>query len=103
MLVLRGVYDLIRRLPEPGATWTGPGGAVIPVFFPVLFRPELALAALSVSVDAGLGGMTLGAAIGLGLVAVPVSRRWGRPLNVIAATALIALAVDRLIDGVFAL
>lgn len=103
VLAVRGLIDLVRPLPGPGECLHGMGGAVVPVFFPVLFRPELALVAVSVSVDAGLGALTVAAAIGLGLVAVPTAQRWARPLNVVAATGLLVLAVDRLIDGVFAL
>lgn len=99
----RGLIDLVRGLPQPGEGLTGRGGAVMPVFFPVLLRPELALVAISVSVDAGRGAMVLAATIGLGLVVVPVGASWRRPLSMVAATGLLVLAVDRLIDGVFAL
>ncbi len=102
VLAARGLLDLARRLPVPGDGLDGMKGAIVPVFFPVLLRPELALAAVSVAVDGGLGAMTFGAAVALGLVpAVP--RRYCRVLSVVASTLLVALAVDRIIDGVFAL
>ena len=103
ILGVRGLMDLVRAMPEPVATAEGREAPVVPVFFPILFRPELVLAAMSVSVDGGLGAMTLGAAVGLGLVALPIADRWSRSLNVVAATVLVVLAIDRLIDGVFAL
>jgi small neutral amino acid transporter SnatA (MarC family) len=106
VLIARGVLDLIRSPAEP-VDRPGWLGAVAPVFFPVLFRPELGLIAISVAVDAGLGPMLLGAAIGLALVVAATARLhdagYGRALGAVFSTALIILAVDRLIDGVFAL
>ena len=77
------------------------------MFFPVLFRPELGLVAVSVAADAGFGPMALGTALGLALVVGAVARldrpRYQRALGMVFSTALIVLAVDRVIDGVFAL
>ena len=72
-----------------------------------MFRPEFGLVALSVSVDAGLAPMMLGAASGLALV-VAAAYRLGRAsylraLGAVFSTTLIVLGVDRIIDGVFAL
>jgi len=104
VLLVRGAVDLIRA---PAAPIEPPGGAVIPVFFPVLFRPELGLVAVSVAADAGLGPMVVGAALGLTLVVGAVARldrpRYQRALGMVFSTALMVLAVDRVIDGVFAL
>lgn len=106
VLIARGVLDLVRRPAQP-LDRPGWSGAVAPVFFPVLFRPELGLIAISVAVDAGLGPMLLGAVVGLAVVVAATARPHGagyeRALGVVFSTALIVLAVDRLIDGVFAL
>jgi small neutral amino acid transporter SnatA (MarC family) len=106
VLVARGAIDLTRP-PGPALERPGSAEAVVPVFFPVLFRPELGLVAVSVAVDAGLAPMLLGAAAGLGLVVAAVMRLdrslYQRALGGVFSTALIVLAVDRLIDGVFAL
>ncbi len=105
VLLIRGVIDMFTRPPGPGGEWPGMKGAVVPVFFPVLFRPEIALIAMSVAVDGSLGIMTVGAAIALFLVVGSVLwlRRFDRPLGVALSVVLIVLAVDRLVDGVFAL
>lgn len=105
VLLVRGVIDLFLRPPGPGDELPGIKAAIVPVFFPVLFRAEVALVALSIAVDGGLGVMTAGAAIGLLLVAGAV--RWSggyeRAAGIAFSTVLIVLAIDRLIDGVFAL
>jgi hypothetical protein len=71
----------------------------------VLFRPELALVAISVAVDGGLGRMAFGAILAMLLVVAAVVwlRRFDRALSRGVSVVLIVLAVDRLIDGVFAL
>ncbi|MBT8165690.1 MAG: hypothetical protein HKO63_04095 [Acidimicrobiia bacterium] len=105
VLVARGVLDLIRA-PAPPVDLPGGSGAVVPVFFPVLFRPELGLVAILVAIDAGLWPMAIGAGAGLAVVVGAVSLdRAGylRALGAALSTALIVLAVDRLVDGVFAL
>lgn len=104
VLLVRGAVDLVR---SPAAPIEPPGGAGVPVFFPVLFRPELGLVAVSVAADAGFGPMALGTALGMALVVGAVARldrpRFQRTLGMVFSTALIVLAVDRVIDGVFAL
>ena len=106
VLVARGLLDLFRR-PAPPLDRPGWSGAVAPVFFPVLFRPELGLVAISVGVDGGLGPVAFGAAAGLLLVLGAGSLldrpAYLRALGVVLSTALIVLAIDRLLDGVFAL
>ena len=71
VLLVRGAVDLVR---SPAAPIEPPGGAVVPVFFPVLFRPELGLVAVSVTADAGFGPMALGTALGLALVVSAIAR-----------------------------
>jgi small neutral amino acid transporter SnatA (MarC family) len=104
VLLVRGTVDFVR---SPAAPMEPPGGAGVPVFFPVLFRPELGLVAVSVAADAGFGPMALGTALGLALVVGAVARLdrpgYQRALGMVFSTALIVLAVDRVIDGVFAL
>ncbi|MGI9608894.1 MAG: hypothetical protein ACR2NL_01230 [Acidimicrobiia bacterium] len=106
VLVVRGAIDLFWA-PRPVEGEVGTRTALIPVFFPVLFRPELGLVAVSVAVDAGFGPMALGAGLGLALVVSAVARLhhagYQRALGVVFSTSLIVLAVDRIIDGVFAL
>lgn len=105
VLLIRGVIDLFTSPPESGEELPGWGGAIAPVFFPVLFRPEIALVAVSVAVDGGLGRMLIGAALAMLLVVGSVAwlRRFDRALGRGVSVVLIVLAVDRLIDGVFAL
>lgn len=105
VLLVRGVIDLLLSPAEPGEELPGWRAAIAPVAFPVLFRPEIALVAISVAVDGGLGRMAFGAAIAMLLVVGSVAglRRFDRALSRGVSVVLIVLAVDRLIDGVFAL
>ncbi len=105
VLLVRGVIDMVSRPPGPGAEWSGMKGAIVPGFFPVLFRPEIALTAMSVAVDGGVGIMSVGAAVALFLVVASVLwlHRFDRALSIVLSATLIVLAVDRLVDGVFAL
>ena len=101
------VVALFRRLPEGGPVEPGLAGAVAPVFFPVLFRPEVGLAAVLIGADAGVGWLLVGAVVAL---LDPVwwaernrNARLDRAFGVVLSVAAIVLAVDLLIDGVFAL
>ena len=107
VLVVVAVKDLLTPLPQGGPVRPGWAGAVAPVFFPVLFRPEAALAAVLVGADAGAGWLAVGAALAL---LDPVfwaersrSARIDRALGAAISTAAVVLAVDLLVDGVFAL
>jgi small neutral amino acid transporter SnatA (MarC family) len=105
VLLVRGVIDLFTFPPDAGEEGTGWRAAIAPVFFPVLFRPEIALVAVSVAVDGGLGQMALGASVAMLLVVGSVVwlGRFDRALSRGVSVVLIVLAVDRLVDGVFAL
>lgn len=105
VLLVRGVIDLFTFPSDAGEEWTGWSAAIAPVFFPVLFRPEIALVAVSVAVDGGLGLMALGAGVAMLLVVGSVAwlGRFDRALSRGVSVVLIVLAVDRLVDGVFAL
>lgn len=102
VIAVRSIIDLTRA-PGQGAD---DGGAVVPIFFPVLLRPEFVLAAMLVAVDRDVFVTVFGAAVALGLVvtAVSLSRlRFSRPLDVFVSGGALVLAVDVLVDGVLAL
>jgi len=105
VLLVRGVIDLFLSPFDNGEGLPGWRAVLAPVFFPVLFRPELALVAVAVGVDGGAGRLVFGATLAMMLVVGSVAwlRRFDRALDRMASVVLIVLAVDRLIDGVFAL
>ena len=101
------VKDVFTAPPTGGPVEPGLSGAVAPVFFPVLFRPEAALVAVLVGADAAPGWLLVGATLAL---LDPVfwaersrNARMDRALGAAISVAAIALAVDLLVDGVFAL
>lgn len=106
VLFVRAAVDLVTAPADPGPGDAGSDGPLVPVFFPVLFRPEVGLVAIAVAVDAGLGAMAVGAA-GAFLLLLGLMRtaraRYLRGLGMVVSTLLIVLAVDRIVDGVFAL
>jgi small neutral amino acid transporter SnatA (MarC family) len=107
VLAIRAFVDLMRALPEGGPVPPGLRGAVAPVFFPVLFRPEVGLVAVLVGADAGLGWLLIGSVLAL---LDPIwwaersrNARLDRAFGAALSAAAIVLAVDLLVDGVFAL
>jgi small neutral amino acid transporter SnatA (MarC family) len=107
VLAILSVVDLIKALPPTGPVPAGLRGAVAPVFFPVLLRPEVGLVAVLVGADAGLGWLLMGAVLAL---LDPIwwaertrNARLNRAFGAVLSVAAIVLAVDLLIDGVFAL
>ena len=66
-----GLHDLVRRRPQAGAALDGGRAALVPVFFPVLARPEVALLALSAGADHGVGF-----AAGISLLALATVVGW---------------------------
>jgi len=107
VLAIRSVVDFSTALPPGGEEMPGRRAALVPVFFPVLFRPELALVAVGVAVDAGrptlLAGALLAMAAVVGWCALPSNRRFDRAAGVAFSAGLMVLAVDRIVDGIFAL
>lgn len=107
VLALLGAADLFRRLPGGGPAPDGHGGAIVPVLFPVLLRPEVALVAVVVATDAGIGWLVVGLLVGLADVVWWAERsrtpRIDRALAAVLSVAAIVLAIDLLVDGVFAL
>lgn len=107
VLAIRAAIDLFTGLPPGGEELPGRRAALVPVFFPVLFRPELALVAVAVAVDAGLPTLVVAALIGLAAVvgwcALPPNRRTDRAFGALLSAGLMVLAIDRIVDGIFAL
>jgi small neutral amino acid transporter SnatA (MarC family) len=102
LIAVRSIIDFIRAPLEADDG----GGAMIPVFFPVLFRPEFVLAAMLVAVDRRVFVMVFGAAVALSLVVAVVALprlRFGRPLGVLVSAGALILAIDQMVDGVLAL
>lgn len=107
VLVIRAFVDLVRALPKGGPVPRGLQGAVAPVLFPVLLRPEVGLVAMLVGADAGIGWLVIGALLAL-LDPVFWAERTGnarldRAFGAALSAVAIVLAVDLLVDGVFAL
>jgi small neutral amino acid transporter SnatA (MarC family) len=114
VLAVVAVHDLVRRPPSAGAALSGRRAAIVPVFFPVLLRPDVVMVAWAIGADHGVGITAVAAAIALGLVVVwhwfatpradaAVFRRVERGLGLLdsATAAVLALAIAA--DGVFAI
>jgi small neutral amino acid transporter SnatA (MarC family) len=114
VLAVVSVYDLVWRPPSPGAALAGRSAAIVPVFFPVLVRPEVALVALALGADHGVA-ITAGAAVlamavvtGWHAIATPrvqagPFRRVERGLGMLDAGLGAAIAIAIAADGVFAI
>ncbi|MGI9648728.1 MAG: hypothetical protein ACR2OI_09440 [Acidimicrobiia bacterium] len=107
VLAIRSLVDLLTGLPPGGEALPGRSAALVPVFFPVLFRPELALAAVAVGADAGPVVLLTGALVALAAVVgwhtLPANHRMDRAAGVVFSAGLMVLAIDRLVDGIFTL
>jgi small neutral amino acid transporter SnatA (MarC family) len=114
VLAVVSMHDLVWRRPRPGAALPGRGAALVPVFFPVLARPEIGLLAMSVGADHGVlftalaAGLSMAVVVGWHALATPrveqpvFARVEGGAARVDAALAL-AAAVAVTADGVFAI
>jgi small neutral amino acid transporter SnatA (MarC family) len=114
VLAVVSMHDLVWRRPRPGAALPGRRAALVPVFFPVLARPEVGLLALSIGADHGVLFTALAASLAMATVvswhafATPrdeqpvFARVEGGAARVDAAVAL-AAAVAITADGVFAI
>ena len=104
VLTLRGLLDLVLRpRPEP----PGPGGwldALWPVGFPVLLRPEVAVLAVAVGADIGVGSTALVAIVALALsvvaIVVPWSRALARGLGAVTSAGAVVVGVALTVGGV---
>jgi len=107
VLAIRSAIDLFTALPAAGEELPGRRAALAPVFFPVLFRPEVALVAVGVAVDAGRPTLVAAAVVAMAAVvgwcALPSNLRFDRAAGVAFSAGLMVLAIDRIVDGVFAL
>lgn len=105
VLVIRAIADLLKPVPQAIAPAGGLRSGVVPAFFPVLFRPEVALVGVLVAVDAGIGWMLAGAVLAL----LDVIWWAGRPRPLVRSLAAlfsvgaVVLAIAVIVDGVFAL
>ena len=102
LIVVRSIIDLLRA---PGHV-DDDGGAVVPAFFPVLFRPEFVLAGMLVAAERNVFVMTAGAAVALALVVgvtLLARLRLARSLGIVVSAGALVLAIDLMVDGVLAL
>ncbi len=111
IVVVTAIIDLVGRVPSPDPGLPGLGGGLVPVLIPLVLRPGLALLALSVAADHGVGPVAVAAALIVlatleaASTAPAASSRW-RPvarwtmavLAVVAIAAGIAMAVDGVFD-----
>lgn len=109
-----GLHDLVRRVPGPGAALDGDRAALVPVFFPVLARPDVALLALAggadhgVAVTAAAAALAMAAVVGWHAIATaranrPVFRRIELALARMLAAATVVAGVLFTVDGVFSI
>lgn len=97
------VWPRAKAEPELGGAWV----VLVPITFPLLLTPELAILALTVGADHGVGRVVLAVAIGLA-VAVLVDLVPRRPVTEtlmawaarVAASALAIVAIALVIDGI---
>jgi small neutral amino acid transporter SnatA (MarC family) len=108
------LHDLVRRRPGAGAALAGGRAALVPVLFPVLARPEVALLGLAIGADHGVVWAIAAAVLAAGSVAgwhrvgrdrdgSAVFARVEGGLARLLAALTVALAVVILVDGIFAI
>jgi small neutral amino acid transporter SnatA (MarC family) len=119
-LAIVAAHDLVRRVPPPGAALDGRRAALVPVFFPVLARPEVGLVALSVGADHGVALTAASAAIAMAAVVgwhalltprtgigaddrAGVTVRVEHGMSALVAGAAVALGIAIIADGVFSI
>jgi len=114
VLAVVSAHDVVRRPPPAGAALAGTGAALVPVLFPVLLRPEVALLALAIGADHGVAFSALSGVVAMAAVVAwhafatpraeraPVARV-ERGLGVLDAGLAAAAAVAIIADGVFAI
>lgn len=119
-LSIVAAHDLVRRVPPAGAALPGRRAALVPVFFPVLARPEVGLLALSVGADHGVALTAAAALLAMAAVvawhalltprlatradgATAVTRRVEHGASALVAGAAVAVGVAIIADGVFSI
>jgi small neutral amino acid transporter SnatA (MarC family) len=108
VLVLQGAVAVLTRGPGPEPALPGRRAALVPVAFPVLLTPALALLALSGALDrsAPVALAVLGAALAavplLGAIAMsPVRQKVVDGLGRLAAAGLVVSGMALLMNGIF--
>ncbi len=106
VLLVRAMVDVALPPGRESARLTGWWHAVVPVAFPLLIRPEVALLALSAGAALGVA-RTAAIAAPAYLAAVVVLALWrgertARAVGVVLSITGVAVAVDLVIDGVLA-
>src|SRR5690606_17241837 len=67
VLAVVAAHDVVRRPPPSGAALPGIGAAMVPVLFPVLLRPEVALLAIAIGADHGVVFAALSGVVAMGV------------------------------------
>jgi small neutral amino acid transporter SnatA (MarC family) len=113
VLVVVGVHAVVAPLPAPHESVDDRTAWLVPVLFPVLLRPDLALVALAADRASGVLVVIASAVVALAAVlawwsTAPTPLRassvgWERGLGAVLGVATVVAAVRLLLDGVFAL
>lgn len=98
---LAGAADLLTRVPRAGAAPPGRRAAYAPMWFPVLWRPEVGFATLTLAEDHGVWPALLAAAVAAGTVVAVLARppapatdgALGRVLSALQVGAAVTLLV----------
>jgi small neutral amino acid transporter SnatA (MarC family) len=100
-----GLWHLIGPRPQAWEAASGLRSGLVPIAFPVLLRPEVALLAVSAGADEGVLSTAVAAAVGIA-IGVLALRRSAEPPRVARAGArllgavLVLLGIDLVVDGV---
>jgi small neutral amino acid transporter SnatA (MarC family) len=116
VLTVVAARDAVWRPPAAGAALPGWRAGFVPVFFPVLARPEVGLVALVLGADRGMGWSVLGGvlvfAAVVGWFALARGRatardrlflRVERGLGVVLSVLAVALGITMVVKGVLAI
>ena len=107
VLAVSGVSAMVRPRPEEPSL-AGAAAGLVPVAFPLLVTPALAVLAISYGADRGVGDAAIGTAVALaGLIAAAVVPRGGDVsrsvwawLGRMTGAAVVVVAVVLIIDGI---
>jgi small neutral amino acid transporter SnatA (MarC family) len=112
VITVLGLRSLLLA-PEPWTEGVAGGrlAVLVPIAFPVLITPELAVAAVSFGADEGTATTVGGVVLALGLVAIVGSWRrlaedgprpaWLVPLGRLLGAGAVVVGVARLVSGIF--
>ena len=108
VLLAVGLHSTVAALPA-FAPADAPRAWLVPVCFPVLLRPDLALVAFAADGAPAIGVVAVAAAVGLGATVAwwqthgrPVGPRVERGLAHVLGVVLVVAAVRLVLDGLFA-